>query len=437
MASIYRVIICSYLISILCVRRIDLLSREASAHALESCSAQATATAFPMMDRSSELPSSFHSINLYCMLASNCYIFRCECSEGWIGGDCSERLCPKGLSWFAYPSDNNIAHDTYTTCSDMGTCDTSQGVCECHPAFFGQACEYMSCGGGVETPCNGHGRCLTMYELAEWAENNGDATEFTYGKDPNNPYTWDGHRVHGCLCDVGWEGYDCSLRKCPKGDDPGTYDDSVEMQLLRCTADGGTFKLGFRQKMTPALPVDITLEAAQEALITMIGSPVTLSFFDKVSARTAAEELFCQTSRNELGIMMLRFDTVHADLPALKIDNSELRDDTNGDGRRGSGIIELAVDGAGIGATAVSVKGTTENAYCNNRGLCDFSSGTCRCFPNWGSSDGKNNGVIANHTKVGLFGEGNVGDRGDCGFRHQFNSNGGRIPGVQKIKESE
>ncbi len=50
-------------------------------------------------------------------------------------------------------------------------------------------------------------------------------------------------------------------------------------------------------------------------------------------------------------------------------------------------------------------------------GICDFSTGKCNCFENWGSSDGA----------------GNVGDLGDCGYRNQFNTNGGKIP-VSKAK---
>jgi hypothetical protein len=353
---------------------------------------------------------------LQCSGHGNCITnegsFRCECSEGWTSGDCSERLCPSGLSWFSYPSANNVAHDIYTTCSDMGNCNTDTGQCICHPAFYGQACEYMACGGGIDSPCNGHGRCLTMYELAEWAENNGDATEYTYGLDPNNPLTWDAHRVHGCLCDKGWDGYDCSLRKCPQGNDPGTYDDTVEIQIIECIADGGTFRLGFRQQWTTELSADSTILDVENALISMVGSPLSLTFaLTNRTIRSMMQKQFCQNISSIFSTMILRFNTTHGNLPSLLIDTSKLRDDTNGDGRMGSGHIHLAVDGQ-ILNTVKSYRGTTENAYCNNRGLCDFTKGICHCFMYWASSDG----------------QGNVGDLGDCGYRNQFNTNGGRLP---------
>ena len=120
--------------------------------------------------------------------------FRCSCSAGWAGGDCSERTCPLGLSWFDYPVDNNIAHANLVPCSNMGTCDVSAGTCSCRLGFYGAACDYMACGGGVSNPCNGHGRCMTMKESALWADKNGNALSITYGQNPNNPVTWDGER---------------------------------------------------------------------------------------------------------------------------------------------------------------------------------------------------------------------------------------------------
>lgn len=117
--------------------------------------------------------------------------FRCECSEGWTAGDCSIRTCPNGRSWFDYPISNNDAHETFTECSDMGTCDTVTGLCGCRSNFFGDACQYMNCdagGGGSagQSQCTGNGQCLSVAELAIRAKNNGDPATYTYGTDPNN-----------------------------------------------------------------------------------------------------------------------------------------------------------------------------------------------------------------------------------------------------------
>ena len=67
---------------------------------------------------------------------------RCECEAGYMGGDCSLRTCKRGLSWFSYPSSNNVAHDTEVECSNMGICHRTVGECRCNDSFFGAACEY-------------------------------------------------------------------------------------------------------------------------------------------------------------------------------------------------------------------------------------------------------------------------------------------------------
>lgn len=61
-------------------------------------------------------------------------------------------------------------------------------------------------------------------------------------------------------------GYDCSLRKCPRGDDPGTYDDHTEVQLLQCTADSGYFRLTFRQSTTDRIYNNATANQVKNAL---------------------------------------------------------------------------------------------------------------------------------------------------------------------------
>lgn len=63
--------------------------------------------------------------------------YRCACAKGWTGGDCSVRVCPFGYSWFSYPSDDNVAHQVRSECSDAGECDRSNGQCKCQAPFTG------------------------------------------------------------------------------------------------------------------------------------------------------------------------------------------------------------------------------------------------------------------------------------------------------------
>ena len=70
---------------------------------------------------------------------------RCTCEEGYTGGDCSLRTCKKGLSWFDYPSADNMAHLDKVECSNAGSCSRSLGECTCQPGFFGAACEFFGC----------------------------------------------------------------------------------------------------------------------------------------------------------------------------------------------------------------------------------------------------------------------------------------------------
>jgi len=108
-----------------------------------------------------------------------------------------------------------------------------------------------------------------MELLAEKAELNGDATEHTYGKLPNDPATWDFNKMYGCMCDEGFEGYDCSLRSCPHGDDPRTIHQTYEIQSLTCKATSGFFKIRFRQYITPPIRFDATEKEVTEAMIAL------------------------------------------------------------------------------------------------------------------------------------------------------------------------
>jgi hypothetical protein len=143
---------------------------------------------------------------------------RCSCEAGYSGGDCSQRTCKHGLSWFSYPSASDVAHNSVAECSDMGICHRVTGQCFCNDGFYGAACEYMGCGGDDPKSCSSHGSCLSLRNLGLLhEESDGTPSPVTYGSDPNSASTWDAARVMGCHCDDGWEGHSCHLRSCPSG----------------------------------------------------------------------------------------------------------------------------------------------------------------------------------------------------------------------------
>ena len=168
----------------------------------------------------------------------------CTCYRGWMGNDCTRRVCPFNVAHVDIPkgdldssgtvtgpsqlvvrnsqvfphgttelfpsmldSDQNVmqnsAHD-YAECSNKGVCDRSKGVCTCMTGYEGNACQYASCPG---YKCSGHGQCLSARDLA--------------ARDAENTYElWDADKTLGCLCDAGFTGPDCSLSKCKVGYDP-------------------------------------------------------------------------------------------------------------------------------------------------------------------------------------------------------------------------
>merc|ERR1712054_343161 len=180
----------------------------------------------------------------------------------------------------------------YMECSNRGLCDRKSGECECFDGYTGIGCSRLSC----PESCSGHGTCETVDELrqqnpawqqfsvetykdsaelyAEISANSNDGTNVVlleandyikighhppmkisavagtkitlYSEFPETlPYgthawkvfkydLWDATKNRACKCDPLWTGNDCSLRKCPFGDDPLTvvsYDPESEGTL--------------------------------------------------------------------------------------------------------------------------------------------------------------------------------------------------------------
>lgn len=293
--------------------------------------------------------------------------YKCTCYDGWRGGDCSEATCPLGKAWFDTPSAPNVAH-ALTECSNKGKCNRVSGQCECQSMFEGEACNRMTCpgskaGGGT---CSGHGRCLSMTQLAASAKPNGDPDPQLYGRNPGNGAAWDGKSAYGCLCDAGYTGYDCSERTCPLGNDItlAEWDPTVqdEVQELSCQvlsslpATGIFFRLSFRGAVTRPIAASATVaqvEAALEELTTIdditvvlrkqngntnppSGTPAAVNRDILVTDGTvlAAATSVCWNGavNDEVAelFMTFQFKTEHGDVPPIRVvmDDSTRRLDT-------------------------------------------------------------------------------------------------------------
>ena len=283
----------------------------------------------------------------------------CRCEGDFIQGDCSERRCPSGPAWFDEPSAPDVAHAS-AECSNAGTCERDTGQCICYPGFRGAACAELDCPRDkTGRACSGNGRCLSAWRLAELADANGDAANFSYGVASRLQNTdtaaWDRNVMHGCACDAadtpatgargpaaglrvsgvlvenprigGYGGYDCSRRTCPRGDDPRTPGEP-EVQTLRCNETTSNFTLTFRQQTTA--PIDgkkatvAVLEAALEALSTIadvrISAPAHVPSDrygddDAVAATRAPGD---RPACNETGVpLRVTFFSEMGDLPML------------------------------------------------------------------------------------------------------------------------
>jgi len=175
------------------------------------------------------------------------------CDEGFAGVTCQQRLCPETSAFVSgtdsfTPSQSvgttswtDIGQTTtstfsnqhsYRECSGRGTCDFETGLCQCFPGFTGVGCRRTTC----PNSCSGHGVCLNDDTV------NYHAPTATLPSDDGDINTWGNlwaeSKFQSCRCDGGWGGHDCSLRQCPRGDDPETACDEDlgdDVQLLECT----------------------------------------------------------------------------------------------------------------------------------------------------------------------------------------------------------
>lgn len=314
------------------------------------------------------------------------YLGVCTCFPGFHGPDCSLRLCPGGKAWVDFPVSKDLAHNNYTECSNMGTCNRGTGKCNCRKGFGGPACDTMLCPLGPShsfdsqetlSPCSGNGRCISLRQAAV-AQDYQNFFNYTVYSD------WDADMIHGCACQKGWEGTACQRRSCPKGIDP-LVPAVNEVQLIECkctTCTGGMY-LSFRNKVTAYIPYDASRQLVRQRL-------EQLSTIEKVSVRFSSQSKLCSSSGS---VLLVEFKQPRGDLETMTLR-------TQGGL---AGTINVISGGAysSIDVTQASNDGTYTYAACSNRGDCDYSIGSCVCYPGFRSSNGA----------------GGSGGRGDCGYQ--------------------
>lgn len=134
----------------------------------------------------------------------------CDCFKGFDGPDCSLYKCPSSTAWVDIANGLDKGHNL-AECSNKGVCNRFAGTCTCANGFEGAACQRMSC----PSNCNSVGVCLSMNSYAR-TKDPGSGTVYKFEN------VWNANKTHGCKCDTGFGGSDCSERKCPTGDDPLT-----------------------------------------------------------------------------------------------------------------------------------------------------------------------------------------------------------------------
>lgn len=288
---------------------------------------------------------------------------------------------------------NDEAH-FYAECSNRGACNAGTGECQCFPGYTGSACQRSLC----PSSCSGHGVCRTISEIAankltkhEVRSANGQryyegvVDSFTYG-------LWDADMSQACVCDPGYTGYDCSMRECPRGDDPLTSGQrycgnegcaDAKMSFSLTAAAKSTIRFGFKAWDSRTYYTYATVDGLNNA-----GGDISGTQLPGLSTNSG---IMMQALRAMPGGFLLN----------AEVNSRDFSDDTqacNAGNKctyyvayKAPGTQELmsvsVVEGTAVvddeqfvTDSGVTLDGNTERITCSGRGMCDYSSGLCNCF---------------------------------------------------------
>lgn len=297
----------------------------------------------------------------------------CQCFSGWTGGspDCSSRVCPKAVAWVDKAYAVDTAHQP-VECANAGFCNRNTGQCMCMEGFTGGACQRNKC----PNDCSGHGSCMTIYDLSLYE---GLAYDTSVPLTPNaatsavSPYTysaWDKDSSAVCNCDSGFFGPDCSLKMCPKSDDPVSLN-SLWRQI----------RLSVSTTSAPFTGVMRVMFFGRSSYIN-IANPSDLNCAQSLVRSGSFKTVDCKYS--PISSTSLQFDITIKEWPLIPVENNLRTHFGN------PPLSEFYCDNSLTSSSTVcafSDLATTdirEYNYCSNRGLCNFKTGVCKCSKGFG-----------------------------------------------------
>ena len=362
------------------------------------------------------------------------------CDEGFAGVGCKQRLCPETVAFtsgtdgftpsqsvgFFFTTDAGLGtsatfnnQHSYRECGGRGTCDFETGLCQCFPGFTGVGCRRTTCPNG----CSGHGVCMND-DLANYHAAGrtflppGDTDINTWGN------LWSSNKFQGCKCDGGWSGNDCSLRQCPRGDDPETQcadELGNDVQYITCTnmfvKKNHFFKLRFTDQIGNRYNTRAIVVNGNANFVATMSEDVYKSeslTYSKAAAhsiQTALESLpnfvvpkvevttpdDLQISTFQTGPKNNRKTNYEVDkkLPDVvftieftdgRTSGQQMMLEIEEDMKCADGVQPKFANAAGESPTctvtrkASDPKSLRENAECSNRGLCNRKTAECNCF---------------------------------------------------------
>jgi hypothetical protein len=340
------------------------------------------------------------------------------CNGNFLGGDCSLKMCPYGLSSNTSPSLKIVSGDTpeesfaptsrisecelvagacdpstflgdtdaflgthtYAECSAQGVCDRATGVCGCFDGFTGVGCRYTTC----PNDCSGHGVCTqnahanTDYDTPDSALYFG--TQF-----------WDAYKTMRCVCDRGYSGYDCTERICPRGDDILTTCATAvaDVQMITLAFDSDIANFEEKSKFFTLTFIDGFNGAYNTSPIAVMEDPTITAALTQTALESLPNDALpsVQVSGTQVG------DTQTLSITFSDIAISGIQKDLRCNVRHTSevctagqqpfidaDVTETEFVCTNIGHAQADETQFEENAECGNRGICDKATGKCACF---------------------------------------------------------